>query len=196
MDRFTIMAPPPLDRTCVRGKIPADSEMADESHHLRRLSSHSRGRFLAVAGVRLPPVGGLGRLLELGVGRLPSVSRWAKTDSQLGGRHHGRACSPTTSTSCGSMRPTRSSAQLSAAMVIPNTPSRGTGSPPRGRLSRIGTDHPRQCAGPWVPSDRGRVALPRSAGRKDNPVRKQQKPELTEVPLDDPPEELQPSEMG
>jgi hypothetical protein len=66
----------------------------------------------------------------------------------------------------------------------------------KGRLSRIGTDHPRQCAGPWVPSDRGRVALPRSAGRKDNPVRKQQKPELTEVQLDDPPEELQPSEMG
>ena len=34
------------------------------------------------------------------------------------------------------------------------------------------------------------------AGGNDNGVTKQQKPELTEVPLDDPPEKLQPSEWG
>ena len=50
--------------------------------------------------------------------------------------------------------------------------------------------------GSMGPLSEGREALPTERGREDNVVRKQQEPELTEVPLDDPPEMLQPSEMG
>ena len=60
----------------------------------------------------------------------------------------------------------------------------------------MGTSEPWRWPGQWGLPGGARWPYRRTAGRNDNVVRKQQEPELTEVPLDDPPEKLQPSEMG
>jgi len=55
----------------------------------------------------------------------------------------------------------------------------------------------RLWAEPLGPSSQRQTALPTNWRRNDNVVNKQRKPELQEVStLDDPPEKLQPSEMG